>query len=266
MPHEVFISYSTKDKVIADAVCARLENSRIRCWIAPRDIIPGIEFGEAIIDAIQDCSIMVLIFSADANNSPQVRREVERAVGKGKIIIPFRIEGILPTKALEYALFNTHWLDALTPPLEEHILKLADAINRLLNLKVKGTDEQKIKGKETPPIDIRAEKPAVTKENIVKEKEKEDIVIHHKDEESSHQENKTELKMPVIGTPEIVNKPDTSSDTPSVKLGNISVVAPPPESERMDRVKLGDIRIVVLTSDTGNQNPAKIGNIFIKEL
>ena len=34
MAHDVFISYSTKDKVIADAICANLENRGIRCWIA----------------------------------------------------------------------------------------------------------------------------------------------------------------------------------------------------------------------------------------
>ncbi len=132
MKHDVFISYSSHDKAIADAICSKLENSKVRCWIAPRDILPGVEFGEAIIDALVDCRILLLVFSAKANNSPQVRREVERAVGHGKIIVPFRIEDILPTKAMEFALFNTHWLDAMSPPLELHIDKLTDTIYRLL--------------------------------------------------------------------------------------------------------------------------------------
>jgi hypothetical protein len=41
MPHDVFVSYSSDDKPTADAVCATLENKGIRCWIAPRDILPG---------------------------------------------------------------------------------------------------------------------------------------------------------------------------------------------------------------------------------
>ena len=131
--HDVFISYSSYDKAIADAICSKLENSSIRCWIAPRDIIPGVEFGEAIINGISDSKILLLVFSAKANDSPQVRREVERAVSKGKIIVPYRIEDILPTKAMEYALSNTHWLDAMTPPLEAHIKALSDTIHRLLN-------------------------------------------------------------------------------------------------------------------------------------
>ena len=37
---------------------------------------------------------MVLVFSASANASPQVRREVERAVHKGVIVLPVRIEDV----------------------------------------------------------------------------------------------------------------------------------------------------------------------------
>ena len=43
MAHDVFISYSAKDKTTADGVCATLEAKGIRCWIAPRDILPGMD-------------------------------------------------------------------------------------------------------------------------------------------------------------------------------------------------------------------------------
>ena len=132
MPHDVFISYSHHDKKVADAICSKLENGNIRCWIAPRDILPGVEFGEAIINGIVESKILLIVFSSTANDSSQVRREVERAVNYGKVIIPFRIEDFLPTKAMEYALSNTHWLDAMTPPLEAHIAKLSDTIYKLI--------------------------------------------------------------------------------------------------------------------------------------
>jgi hypothetical protein len=48
----VFVSYSSEDKTIGDGVCAVLEANRIRCWIAPRDVFAGSDYGEAIIDAI----------------------------------------------------------------------------------------------------------------------------------------------------------------------------------------------------------------------
>lgn len=134
MKHDVFISYSSHDKKIAEKICSKLENSNIQCWIAPRDILPGIEFGEAIINAIADCRILLLVFSAQANDSPYIRKEVERAVGKGKIIIPFRIEDILPTRAMEFVLSDTQWLDAISPPLELHIDKLTNTIYSLLKI------------------------------------------------------------------------------------------------------------------------------------
>ena len=31
MAHDVFISYSKKDKAVADAICARLEQDGVRC-------------------------------------------------------------------------------------------------------------------------------------------------------------------------------------------------------------------------------------------
>jgi hypothetical protein len=132
MSHDVFISHSNKDKKWADAVCGVLEQNQVRCWIAPRDIIPGTEWKEAIIEGLNSCKIMVLIFSAHANASPQVNREVDRAIDKGLVILPFRIQDIKPEGSMEYALSGTHWLDALTPPLKQHLDTLADTVRTLL--------------------------------------------------------------------------------------------------------------------------------------
>lgn len=132
MAHDVFISYATKDKAMADAACATLEARSIRCWIAPRDILAGTGWGEAIVEAINQSQVMVLVFSSHANESPHIRREVDRAVTKGVPIIPVRIEDVVPVKALEYYMSSVHWLDALTPPLEAHFNLLADKVHVLL--------------------------------------------------------------------------------------------------------------------------------------
>ena len=104
MAFDTFISYASKDKPAADATCAVLERAGIRCWIAPRDIKPGGEYGAAIIEAIDQCRVMVLIFSSSANGSRQVHREIERAVSKGVPIIPIRIEEVPPTRSMEYSI------------------------------------------------------------------------------------------------------------------------------------------------------------------
>jgi WD40 repeat protein len=132
MPHDVFISYSSHDKPVADAVCATLEGMKIRCWIAPRDVVPGANYAEALIDAINASRVLVLIFSGKSNQSSQVMRELERAISKGVTIIPFRIEEVPLSKAMEYFISTPHWLDAMSPPLERHIVRLGETIRLLL--------------------------------------------------------------------------------------------------------------------------------------
>lgn len=46
MAYDIFVSYSSKDKPVADAVVAGLEQKGIRCWIAPRDLTPRVFLGE----------------------------------------------------------------------------------------------------------------------------------------------------------------------------------------------------------------------------
>ena len=130
--HDVFISYSSKDKTIADAVCARLEARAIRCWIAPRDVQPGSPYGEEIIDAIHNCRAMVLVLSSNANASPHIPKEIERAVSHGVPIIPLRVEDVMPAKSLDYFISSVHWLDAITPPLEQHLDSLANTLRILV--------------------------------------------------------------------------------------------------------------------------------------
>ena len=132
MAHDVFVSHSVKDKGVAEAVVTRLEEDSVTVWIAPRDVVPGADWGESIIDAIESSRIMVLLFSQSANASPQIKREVERAVNKGVYIIPFRVEDIRPARALEYFISTSQWMDAFSPPLERHLDTLARTVKAVL--------------------------------------------------------------------------------------------------------------------------------------
>jgi hypothetical protein len=138
MAFDVFISYSRKDKATADATCAALESAGIRCWIAPRDVRPGAEYAAAIVEAIDQCRLMILILSSNAKASRQIHREIERAASKGVPIVPMRIEEITPTKPMEYFLGEIHWKDALTPPLTAHLEKLIGTVTATLQVDVAG--------------------------------------------------------------------------------------------------------------------------------
>ena len=130
----VFVSYSSSDKTIADAVVATLERAQFRCWYAPRDIRPGKPYGDAIVDALRSARVLVVIVSSSSIASPQVLREVERAIHYGAVIVPFRIEDIEMRGSFELFLSVPHWLDAITPPLEAHLERLRDAVRSILGV------------------------------------------------------------------------------------------------------------------------------------
>ena len=125
MAHDVFLSHSVKDKTVAEAIVGRLESESVTCWMAPRDVVPGADWGESIINAIESSRIMVLIFSQSANASPQIKREVECAVNKGVYIIP-------PARALEYFISTSQWMDAFSPPLERHLDTFTKTVKAVL--------------------------------------------------------------------------------------------------------------------------------------
>lgn len=151
MPHDVFISYSSKDKPVADRVCHALEAQGERCWIAPRDIPYGADWQEAIMSALAEASAMVLVFTGNTNESAHVRREVSAALEAGAIVIPLRTEEATPQGALRYNLINLHWMDAISPPLEAHIADLIATLKRL-----------RAEPDQTPPLAAAAPSPSIT--------------------------------------------------------------------------------------------------------
>lgn len=139
-----FISYSHKDKIIADAVLNKLEQNNIKCWIDYRDADVGVDYAASIVKAIKACDYFILIFSACSNNSKHVLNEVNSAVNTCAKIIPFKIDDIEFNESLEYYLGKTHWLDALTPPLENHINSLINTIKKNVDVKVIKTETNQV--------------------------------------------------------------------------------------------------------------------------
>lgn len=133
MTHDVFICHSSKDRTIANAICSTLEQHHIRCWIAPRDVLPGSEYAGSIIEAIGASRLTVFVFSKNSNESQHVRREIERTVSHGIPVLPFRVDEVVPSPALEYFISDAHWLDAMTPPLEQHLDHLVGTVRLLLD-------------------------------------------------------------------------------------------------------------------------------------
>jgi hypothetical protein len=132
MPSMVFISHSSKDRATADAICAHLESAGIKCWVAPRDIEPGATWTKGIMQGLDACRVLILVFSEHANESDHVQREVAKAFSSGLAVIPFRIKDVLPNQSLSYFLDTIQWLDAIAPPLDKHLGALCERVKELL--------------------------------------------------------------------------------------------------------------------------------------
>jgi uncharacterized membrane protein len=132
MEHDVFISHAHKDKSIADAICEKLESARLTCWIPARDISADEDWTEATRNAIGSSRVMVLVLSENANAAHHIEREIAHAFYTQRIIIPFRLAGTFPRRNFLFYIGNVPWLNAVSPPSEQHLAALTARIRGLV--------------------------------------------------------------------------------------------------------------------------------------
>jgi TolB-like protein len=128
----VFISYATHDAAVAQKACSALETAGFPCWIAPRDVLPGTLYADGIVGAIDDSSVFVLILSKEAIASAHVGRELERATSKRHPIIALRIDTAALSRAFEYFLNQSQWIEVGAGGTDAAIAKLVDTVGRHL--------------------------------------------------------------------------------------------------------------------------------------
>ena len=111
MDPKIFITYSSKDEKVARTICTALENRGLTCWISSRNVKPGQNYQEQIVKAIRAAKIMVLVFTTNANNSNEIKKELSLASQNNLIIIPVRIEDVPPNEAFAYEFATRQWID-----------------------------------------------------------------------------------------------------------------------------------------------------------
>ncbi len=129
---DVFISYASHDKSVADATCEALESAGVACWIAPRNVTPGEFYAESIVHAIDSAKVIVLVLSQHAAASQHVLREVERASSKRYPVVSFRIDAAPLPAGLAYFLNSSHWLDASVTGTAQAVPRLVAAVKNAL--------------------------------------------------------------------------------------------------------------------------------------
>ncbi len=118
---DVFISYSSRDEFAVSALRLALEGRGWTCWTFRKDILAGTKYFGEVTEAIKASRALLVVFSANADRSKHVTREVHLADRYDKTIVPLRIENAEPTGAMEYLLVDTQWFDAFPPPIENYL-------------------------------------------------------------------------------------------------------------------------------------------------
>ena len=132
MDPQIFITYSSKDQKVARTICTALENRGLACWISFRNVKPGQNYQEQIVKAIRTAKIMVLVFTANANNSNEIKKELALASQHNLIVIPVRIEDVTPSEAFAYEFATRQWID-LFGDWEDSITRLVEMIAAAIN-------------------------------------------------------------------------------------------------------------------------------------
>jgi len=131
---DVFVSYASQDAAVAEAVVAALERHGVKCWIAPRDVVPGTLYADEIVRAINEAAAVVLILSAQAEASPHVGKEIERASSKGRRIIALHTDSAPLPRSFEYFLSESQWIEVEPAGIDAATTKLAEAVRSHLGL------------------------------------------------------------------------------------------------------------------------------------
>ena len=196
MAHDIFISYSTKDQKVVDALSAYLEQNGIGCFVAYRDIPNGIVWAKAVTEAIESCKLMIVVFSENFNSSKQVDREIEMCIEEGKSVLTFKIENVEFKGVKKYFLKNLNWIDAFPNP-ENSFKKLYDNVVRLIP-------------------EIGAKKSDETMRRL------DDEVIRRLDDEVIEPEKEDIVKKPLIKKNTPINQKDNTAKSSLTKNNNFN--------------------------------------------
>lgn len=125
--YDIFISYSSRDKAPAE-FCGRLEQRGLRCWIAPRDIAPGMPYARAIMQGLTETDTVLVFVSSNSLKSEDVLNEVDNAHGLKKNIVPIFIEKVELTPEFSYYLKRKQWINAFDTGIDPAVDQICSVV------------------------------------------------------------------------------------------------------------------------------------------
>jgi hypothetical protein len=121
----IFVSHSSPDLKYAIDLEEGLAARGAPCWIAPRDIPPGSDYGSEIVQAITTAKAFVLVYSESSGASRHCLREIELALKHAIPIYTVKIDNSPVTPGYEYRLATVQWVDG---PIDQVVDRLGSIL------------------------------------------------------------------------------------------------------------------------------------------
>ena len=131
--HQVFVSYSSKDSSRVDRIVGALEDRGRMCWMAPRDIPPGVpSWAEPIVTAIASSKLMLVLLTEHSIPSVEVLREVTLAADEKVPLLGVSLDATRLSPGLRYYFVAGQRLDVAQFDIDEQVRSILPAVDQQL--------------------------------------------------------------------------------------------------------------------------------------
>lgn len=127
MTKKIFISYASDDFLRVRDVANQLQELGFEVWMDVKNLYGGDLWRPELVQAISTCNILLLFLSEFSMKSINVRREIDLASEKRKIIIPIKLDAVDIVQELQFQLAGIQWLDVSK---SDWMMKLVVAIGK----------------------------------------------------------------------------------------------------------------------------------------
>ena len=131
MQDEVFISYARSDREKVMPIVGILRSAGVSIWVDEGKIDAATLWSEEIVDAINNCKVMIVMLSKNSTSSENVVKEVMLASENKKQILPVYIESTDVPRKLQYQLAGIQHLEVSESNIEDLSENLSRSLNRL---------------------------------------------------------------------------------------------------------------------------------------
>lgn len=78
---QVFLSYARSDEAFAKELSSELAKRGFSVWVDKQELLPGDNWHKRIADALARSNAMVVLISPESMSSPEIRGEIQYALG-----------------------------------------------------------------------------------------------------------------------------------------------------------------------------------------